>query len=93
MSEFTEALKSRYTKQRNSEIADMMAKQRVKVSIITLCDTYIKQSGDSLVFECSKNDLQYVVVAINEDPLKSKYIIQQVAETLFIASLVELDLS
>lgn len=93
MSEFTEALKAKYTKQRNSEIADKMAKQRVKVSILTLCDTYIKQSGDVLIFECSKNDLQYVVVAINEDPLKSKYVIQQLSETLFSSRLVELDLS
>lgn len=93
MSEFTEALKMKYTKPKNSEIADKMAKQRVKVSILTLCDTYIKQSGDNLIFECSKNDLQYVVVAINEDPLKSKYFIQQLSETLFSASLVELDLS
>lgn len=93
MSEFTEALKDKYTKQRNSEIADKMAKQRVKVSILTLCDTYIKQSGDVLIFECSKNDLQYVVVAINEDPLKSKYVIQQLSETLFSSRLVELDLS
>lgn len=91
MSEFTEALKSKYTKQRNSEIADMMAKQRVKVGILTLCDTYIKNSGDVLIFECNKNDLQYVVVAINEDPLKSKYVIQQMSETLFSASLVELE--
>lgn len=93
MSEFTEALKLKYTKQKNSEIADMMAKQRVKVSILTLCDTYIKQAGDILVFECNRNDLQYIVVAINEDPLKSKYFIQQISETLFSASLVELDLN
>lgn len=92
MSEFTEALKTRYSKQRNSEIADKMAKQRVKVSILTLCDTYIKQAEDHFIFECNKNDLQHVVVAINEDPLKSKYFIQQIAETLFDASLIAVDL-
>ena len=92
MGEFSEAIKSKYMRQRNSEIADKMAKQRVKVSILTLCDTYVKQAGDQLVFECGKNDLQYVVIAINEDPLKSKYNIQQVSETLFIASLVEIEI-
>lgn len=92
MGEFTEAFKKKYARQRNSEIADKIAKQRVKVSILNLCDTYIKQYGDVLVFECTKNDLQYVVVAVNEDPLKSKYFIQQLSETLFSARFVELDL-
>lgn len=92
MSEFSEALKTRYSKQKNSEIADKMNKQRVKVSILTLCDTYIKDVGEALIFECNKNDLQYVVVAINEDPLQTKYNIQQISETLFHASLVELEI-
>ena len=92
MSEFSDALNTRYSKQRNSEIADKMAKQRVKVSILTLCDTYIKKAGQELVFECNKNDLQHVLVAINEDPLKSKYFIHQISETLFHASLIELEL-
>ena len=69
-----------------------MAKQRVKVSILTLCDTYIKEAGQELVFECNKNDLQHVLVAINEDPLKSKFFIHQISETLFNASLIELEI-
>lgn len=90
MGEFSEALKNRYSRRKNSEIVEMMNKQRVKIAILTLCDKYIQDAGDTLTFESSKNNLQYVVTAINEDPLVTKYNIQQISETLFQACLVEL---
>ena len=92
MSEFTEAIKQRYFKPRNAEIQDKMNKQRVKATILSLCDNYVKEAGDILVFECGSRELQYVVEAVNEEPLKSKYNILQTNETMFEASLVEIDI-
>ena len=92
MSEFSEALKQKYTKPRNTEIVDRMNKQRVKGTILAQCEKHLQEVGDRFTFESLKGELQYVVEAINEEPLKSRYVITQVSETLFEASLVEVDL-
>ena len=92
MSEFSDAIKQRYFKPKNLEIQDKMNKQRVKTTILTLCEEHIKEAGDVLIFESGARELQYVVEAINEEPLKSKYNILQISETLFQSSLVEIEL-
>lgn len=92
MSEFTEAVKQRYMKPKNSEVQDKINKQQVKGVILSLCETYLETSEDVLTFESLKGELQYVIEAINEEPLKSRFIINQVSETLFEARLIEIDI-
>ena len=92
MGEFLEAIKQRYFKPKNIEIADKMSKQKVKNTILSLCEQYLQNDGDKLTFEALKGDLPFVLEAINEEPLKSRYIITQVSENMFEAMLVEVDL-
>ena len=92
MGEFSEALKQRYFKPRNAEIAEKMKRQRVKSSILSACETHLQYEGDSLTFEVLKGELPYVVEAINDDIITSRYIITQISETMFLAQMVEVDL-
>lgn len=92
MSEFTEAIKDRFLKAKNTETQGRINKQQVKASILNLCDKYIKENGDVLTFESTPSELSYVVEAITEEPLKSKYVISQVSPTMFQARAVELEL-
>ena len=71
---------------------DQMAKTLVKNTISGLCDEYLLDVGDVLTFEVLPNDLSYAVMVIDEEPLKSKYIINQVDKSMFQASLREIEL-
>lgn len=94
MSEFTEALKDKYKKgSNNQENVDRMNKQRVKSSILRQCETYLSNADDEFTFEVLKGELPYAVEVINEEPLKSKYVITQMSESIFTARLLEIDIS
>lgn len=69
-----------------------MQKQKVKNGILNVCDNYIDSSDELLTFEVLPSDLQYVAEILDEEPLKSKYQIIQVSETLFTAKLREMEL-
>lgn len=91
MGELWEYFKNRYKKNiSNSE--DQMNKTTVKNTIAELCDEYLKDVGDVFKFEVLPKDLPYVVTVINEEPLKSKYIINQISKTMFEAILREVEL-
>jgi predicted nuclease of restriction endonuclease-like RecB superfamily len=92
LSEFTEAVKEKLFRSRNTETQSRINKQQVKASILNLCDEYIKDNGDILTFESTAFELPYVVEAITEEPLKSKYNISQISETLFQARAIEFEL-
>ena len=92
MGEISEYLKEKYTKSHNSEVQELMNKQRVKNSILSLCEAHLEDPGDSLTFEVVGKDIQYAVVAIVEEPIVSRFDIAQIDETLFTASLKELEL-
>lgn len=76
----------------SSETKDLMQKQKVKNGILNVCDSKLKDTDELLTFEVLPSDLQYVAEVIDEEPLKSKYQIVQVSETLFTARLRELEL-
>lgn len=92
MGELLDCFKERFTKDNRSETKDMMNKQRVKNAITDLCAGYLSEAGDEFIFEVSPKDLPYAVVVINEEPLKSKYVIMQISDSLFSAKLQEIDL-
>lgn len=92
MGELFDYLKSRYIKTDSSETKDMMQKQRVKNGILSVCDKHLQDTEELLTFEVRPSDLQYVAEILDEEPLKSKYQIIQVSETLFTARLRELEL-
>ncbi len=76
----------------SSETKELMQKQKVKNGILNVCDSKLKDTDELLTFEVLPSDLQYVAEVIDEEPLKSKYQIVQVSETLFTARLRELEL-
>lgn len=91
MGEITEYLREKYSKSRNNEAKELMDKQRVKTAILSACDEHLVDAGDIFEFEVSGKDLQYAVSVIVEEPIKSKYTINQISETLFTARLNEID--
>jgi len=92
MGEITEYLKEKYAKSHNSQTQELINKQRVKNSILSACDTHLKEAGDKLLFEVVGKDLQYVAIVVIEEPLKSKYEISQESDSLFSAKLREIEL-
>lgn len=89
--ELFDYLKERYSKGSDKDATlEQMNRQRVKNTISDLCKKYLTNAGQIFKFEVSQKDLPYVIVAIEEEPLRSMYDIMQVSETLFTASLKEL---
>lgn len=93
MGELIDCFKERFTKDNRSETRDMMNKQRVKNAIVDLCNAYLSEAGEEFVFEVTQKDLPYAVVVITEEPLKSRYFITQISDSLFSARLQEIDLA
>lgn len=78
---------------RNSNSSDdQIRKNTVKHAIALVCDTYLKDVGDVFTFEVLEEDLPYAISVIEEEPLKSKYIINQVSKSLFEAVLSEIEI-
>lgn len=92
MGEITEYLKEKYTKSHNNETQELISKQRVKSTILSVCDTYLKEANDVVTFEVIGKDIQYVAIVVVEEPLKSKYEINQISDSLFTAKLREFEL-
>lgn len=92
MGDLMEYVKERYSKNDKSDTKDMMDKQRIKNSIMSVCDENIKDAGDSFIFEVMPSGLQYAVAVVNEEPLRSKYDIVQISDSLFSASLKAVEL-
>lgn len=79
---FSQALKK---KKLYSE--EQMAKTLVKNTISSMCEEHLKNIGDIFTFEVLPKDLPYAVIVISEEPLKSKYDINQISKTMFQAML------
>lgn len=91
MGELFDYFKNKYKKNvSNSE--DQMNKTNVRNTIADLCDSHLEDVGDVFKFEVLPKDLPYVVSVIDEEPLKSKYIINQISKTLFEAMLREVEI-
>lgn len=71
----------------------LQQKLSVKVGIERLCEKYLTSADQVFTFEVtSPRDLSYAVMCIEEEPLKSTYIITQINETSFEARLRTIDL-
>jgi len=90
--ELIEYFKNKYYRKNMSGSEDMMSKTNVKNTISELCEEYLKDVGDVFTFEVLPKDLPYVVSVIDEEPLKSKYVINQISKTLFEAMLKEVEI-
>ena len=88
MGELWDAISAKFLNKRDrSETQEKVQQQRVKNTIIHICDEKLKDASQSFVFESSQSDLPHVLIVIGEEPLKSKYDISQISETLFSAKL------
>lgn len=91
MGEFSDYLKEKYSKKDDKNVTlDQMQSQRVQNTISSLCKKYLTEPGQVFRFEVALKDLQYVIVVIDEEPLKSMYDIMQITEIIFEARLKEL---
>lgn len=91
MGDLSQYFKERYSKN-TSDTKDIMTRQRVKNAIVNICEENLRESGDTLVFEALSRELPYVVSVVTDEYVKSRYIINQISETLFTATLQEVDL-
>jgi hypothetical protein len=92
-SELFDYIKEKYSKSgEKSATLEQMSRQRVKNTISNLCKKYLQEAGQVFTFEVTRKDLPYAIIAIDEEPLKSMYNIQQISETIFQVSLKELEL-
>ena len=92
MGELLNYLKDKYTRSGNrSEMQDSISKQRIKNSIVSACETYLHNAGESFTFEVSEKDIPYALAVIDEEPLRSRYNIIQTGASLLCASLKEID--
>lgn len=91
MGDLSQYFKERYSKN-TSDTKDIMTRQRVKNAIVNICEENLREPGDTLVFEALSRELPYVVSVVTDEYVKSRYIINQISETLFTATLQEVDL-
>mgnify|MGYP007034298168 CR=1 FL=1 len=91
MGELLDYFKEKYMKSDSGNTKDLMRKQKVKNEILRICDKLIESSDEVLTFEILPQDLPYVAEILDEEPLKSKYQIIQISDTLFSAKLVEME--
>lgn len=91
MGELLEYFSGKFKKNASASEEQMM-KTRVKNAISDLCDKHLKDVGAIFIFEVLPNDLPYAVMVIEEEPLKSKYVINQIDKTLFQAELREVEI-
>ena len=67
-------------------------KNRTRSSIENMLIEHLKNPGEVLTFEALPNALDYTISVIEEPPLNIKYDIVQIDETMFQASLKEIDI-
>lgn len=93
MGELLDYIKERYSRAGDrGEIQESMNRQRVKNSIVEICEKYLKNSGDEFTFEVLGRDLSYALIVIAEEPLSSRYDFVQVDESIFKATMKSFDL-
>lgn len=77
---------------KNSEVKDLMHKQKVKNAILQLCEEHIKDPDDLFTFEILPSDLPYATEVVDEESISSRYQITQTSATLFVAKLKVIEL-
>lgn len=93
MGELLDYLKERYSKAgERTEVQESMHRQRVKNSIISICETHLKDAGDEFTFEVLGQDLTYAIIVIAEEPLSTRYEFVQLDANLFKARLKSFDI-
>ena len=91
MSDFSELMSEKFKGSSKEVSVDLIKKSKVKNSIMRLIDENLK-TGDELIFEVSPQELPYVLLAVDEDPIKSMVTVEQISEVLFKISLINIDL-
>lgn len=79
-------------KKNTSDTEEQMIKTKIRNAISSQCEQYLTDVDSVFTFEVLPKDLPYAIMVIDEDLLKSKYIIVQVGKTLFQATLREVDI-
>lgn len=87
MKEVLEILASKYFSNGRQKSASQLERVKVRNAIIKLCDQYLENSDDSLIFEVLPNSLANAISVLKDEVLRSKYTIIQISETLFSAQM------
>lgn len=92
MGELLDYFKNRFKKDEYDDYEEQKLKNKVKLDISKTCEDNLSDTEDYVTFEVLPKALPYAVTVIEEEPLKSKYVITQIDKTLFHAVLREVDL-
>jgi hypothetical protein len=91
MREVWEIIKERYFSFGKSVSSNLLERVKVRNALLKLCEEYLHNSDDVLVFEVMASSLPFAVAVINDEIIASQYQIVQVSETLFEARMVVLE--
>ena len=91
MREVWEIIKERYFSFGKSVSSNLLERVKVRNALLKLCEEYLHNSDDVLVFEVMASSLPFAVAVINDEIIASQYQIVQISETLFEARMVVLE--
>ena len=91
MREVWEIIKERYFSFGKSVSTNLLERVKVRNALLKLCEEYLQNSEDVLVFEVMASSLPFAVAVINDEIIASQYQIVQISETLFEARMVVLE--
>lgn len=86
-----EYLKERFFSDERGNAVDLKDKASVRNAIASLCENYLKNVDDELIFEVVGKDLYYALDVVGVEPLTNRFEIYQIDNSLFIARLKGVD--
>lgn len=89
MGELYNYFKDKYSK-KSQTVEDILHRTKVKNALIEISEKL--NSGDVLEIEVLPNDLVYIPVVIEEEPLKSTIQVEQITPSLFNIRLIDIDM-
>lgn len=77
---------------KDTSSSEKLEQNKVKATIEGLCDNYLSDSNDVLVFEALPSAIEDVISIFTTQSLSERYEYTQIEETLFAIKLRELDI-
>lgn len=90
MGELTSLLKDKYFKSKSTN-KELVMRQKLKNSIISVAEKYLGECGEYLQIEIPESYLPYLPEILTDEQISSKYTVTQYNESLFYIGLKELD--
>lgn len=88
---FTELLND-YVESKKKQVDQEMYKTAVLTKITNMCNEYLKDEDDELIFESSDKDLGMVITVMNSEKITSIYSTKQLSKNTFSIKLKQYEL-